>query len=912
MATFLEKIFGDPNEKELKKLQPTVEEITALEPKFEALSDKEMKSEANRHRTELATVHDDTQRNHLLDDKLVEVFALTREAGKRTLGMRHFDVQMVGGIVLHQGKIAEMRTGEGKTLVATLPLTLNALAGQGAHLVTPNDYLAKVGAHWMGPLYEFLGISVGVIGQQGQSWKYASNDAVQRIDDALHTHDQAATDAQELDTDWPYLKPCTRKEAYQCDITYGTNNEFGFDYLRDNMALSLDRLAQRPLNFAIVDEVDSILIDEARTPLIISAPAEESAGLYSQFAQFVRQLKPGEDYEVDEKERHVKILEPGIQKMEQALKVENIYSEKTVQYVHHLEEALKAQALYRKDKEYVVKDGEVVIVDEFTGRMMPGRRYSEGLHQAIEAKEGVEVKQESKTLATITFQNLFRMYSKLAGMTGTAATEAEEFAKIYNLDVVEIPTHRSIARTDHSDIIYKTEAAKFNAVVEDVKRRVENGQPVLVGTASIQKSELLSKLFKRAGVSHDVLNAKQHEREAKIIEQAGEPGRVTVATNMAGRGVDILLGGKKPGPGVDAAEVKVWEESHQTVLESGGLAVIGSERHEARRIDNQLRGRSGRQGDPGDSQFYVSTEDDLMRIFGGDRLKSMMDRLGLPDNEPIQHRMIANSIEQAQRRVEGHNFDIRKHLVEYDDVMNQHREVVYEKRQRILSFDPVQEDWLHEEIRELLHEDEFTEFDAKVQEVGRTHFKGIERLVYLRTIDEFWVKHLSTMQHLREGIGLKGYAQRDPLVEYKDAAYGLFQNLKDDIENQVVEMLLKLQVKQRPQVEPVSQSQKTLQLQGSQGQNQGFSLATQPAHSRAVTPESDQAAVVANRMQPVQPPVPTTNGNVAITVRGPGASVPAATQSSTKKVIPYGKVGRNNPCPCGSGKKFKKCHGKSA
>ncbi len=766
--------------------------------------------------------------------------------------------------------------------------------------MTPNDYLAKVGAHWMGELYAWLGLSVGVIGQQGQSWRYAPVGS---------TNPESEQEAAIADPDWPHLKPCSRREAYAADITYGTNNEFGFDYLRDNMALSVDRLVQRDLVFAIVDEVDSILIDEARTPLIISAAAAESAGLYREFAEFTKRLIAGEDYEVNEKDRHVKILEPGIRKMEQALKVENIYSEKTVQYVHHLEEALKAQALYRKDKEYVVKDGEVIIVDEFTGRLMPGRRYSEGLHQAIEAKEGVEIRQESQTMATITFQNLFRLYEKLAGMTGTAATEAEEFAKIYELEVVEIPTHRPVARVDHSDIIYKTEVAKFAAIVADVKRRVERGQPVLVGTASIQRSEVLAELFTRAGINHDVLNAKQHEREAKIIECAGEPGRVTVATNMAGRGVDIVLGGRKPEPTASAAEVKAWEANHQQVLEAGGLAVIGSERHEARRIDNQLRGRSGRQGDPGESQFYVSMDDDLMRIFGGDRLKNLMNRLGLPDDEPIQHRMVANSIEQAQKRVEGHNFDIRKHLVEYDDVMNAHREVVYRKRQRILTLDPAKDQWLHEEIRGLLHEDEVERFDAKVSEVGLVDFQKVERLVYLRTIDEFWVKHLSTMQHLREGIGLRGYAQKDPLVEYKDAAYGLFQTLKDDIENQVVEMLLKLEVKERPPENIQDARPQNLQLQGASPRSSGFAGAQQAGVPGSLTPVAQATSALAKQATRPAPPAPTTPGNVAITVRGPGAKLPTASSTSQQAVNPYGKVGRNDPCPCGSGKKFKKCHG---
>ncbi len=790
MASILKTLFGDLNARELKKLQPLVDAINANESGLEQLPDSELAARIRTIRERVSAIDDDQAADDQLDVELPEVFAIVREAAKRALGLRHFDVQLVGGIVLHQGKIAEMKTGEGKTLVATLPLVLNALAGRGAHLVTPNDYLAKVGAHQMGQVYALLGLSVGVVGQQLQSWRWGVS---------VPPEDGEAP----APTDWPNLIPCTRQEAYACDITYGTNNEFGFAYLRDNMVGHPAQLAQRDLNYAIVDEVDSILIDEARTPLIISGPAEQSADLYGRFAAIVKTLAPGEDYTVDEKERFVAILESGTKKLEAALGIDNVYSETTVEYVHHLEEALKAEALYQLDRDYVVNDGEVVIVDEFTGRLMPGRRYSEGLHQAIEAKEGVEVKQESKTLATITFQNLFRMYGKLAGMTGTAATEAEEFGKIYELDVVEIPTHRQVARSDRADIIYKTEAAKFDAIVEDVKARVERGQPVLVGTVSIEKSEQLARRFKEAGIGHDVLNAKQHEREAKIIENAGEPGRVTVATNMAGRGVDIILGGKKPEPDADTAAFTAWEVRHQEVLAAGGLAVIGTERHESRRIDNQLRGRSGRQGDPGESQFFVSMDDDLMRIFGGERLKGLMDRLGLPDNEPIQHGMISGSIEQAQRRVEGHNFDIRKHLVDYDDVMNQHREALYRKRRRILEIKPDQDGWLHDEVRGLMHDDELAAFDAKAAEIGLVPFRQLERIVYLRTIDTLWMEHIMTMQHLREGIGLKGYAQRDPLVEYKEAAFGLFQALKDEIENQVCEILLKAEQAPTPPAAPV-------------------------------------------------------------------------------------------------------------
>lgn len=593
--------------------------------------------------------------------------------------------------------------------------------------------------------------------------------------------------------------------------------------------------------------------------------------------------------------------------MEKVLGVDNIYSEKTVQYVHHLEEALKAKALYMRDKSYVVKDGEVIIVDEFTGRLMPGRRYSEGLHQAIEAKEGVEIRQESRTMATITFQNLFRMYDKLAGMTGTAATEAEEFGKIYDLDVVEIPTNRPVARTDEADVIYKTEAAKLAAIVEEVKERSQSGQPILIGTVSIEKSEQISKFFKKAGVDHDVLNAKQHEREARIIEYAGEPGRVTIATNMAGRGVDIVLGGKKPEQQDSQADFKAWEDRHTQVIEAGGLAVFGTERHESRRIDNQLRGRSGRQGDPGISRFYVSMEDELMRVFGGDRLKSMMDRLGLPDDEPIQHKLVSNSIEQAQKRVEGHNFDIRKHLVEYDDVMNQHREVVYRKRKAILESDPAKDEWLHEEVKDLLHEDEIEQFEAKVKKVGQLNFKKIERLVYLRTIDTLWVQHLSTMQHLREGIGLKGYAQKDPLVEYKEAAFGIFQGLKDDIENQVVEMLLKLEVKEQVS-DRVEQAETKLNLQGADSSlaGGGFSQVEDLDQPDSSTGNQSSKSLASEK---VAQELSRKSSGVSLTVRQPGSHTVAESKATSQSVNPYGKVGRNDPCPCGSGKKFKKCHG---
>lgn len=894
MRKFLEKLLGDPNAKEIKRLEPLVQAINALEPEFEQLTDQEITQKSLDWKKELTAITDFNIQARRLDDILPEAFALGREAAKRTLGMRHFDVQLIGGIVLYQGKIAEMKTGEGKTLVATLPLYLHALTGRGTHLVTPNDYLAKMGAHWMGPIYALLGITVGVINQQGASWRYQNQESSiknQELSDKTQENLKAEI-ANLKSEDWPNLIPCTRREAYECDVTYGTNNEFGFDYLRDHMVYSPEQKVQRELNFAIVDEVDSILIDEARTPLIISAPDQESGEIYAKFAHFVKRLSQNEDYEVNEKERFVKILEPGIKKMEQALGVANIYDTKTIEYVHQLEEALKAKALFQRDRDYVVRNGEVIIVDEFTGRLMPGRRYSEGLHQAIEAKEGVEIRQESKTMATITFQNFFRLYNKLAGMTGTAATEAEEFSKIYNLDVIEIPTHRLVVRKDREDVIYKTEAIKFQAIAEEVKRAIERKQPVLIGTVSIEKSERLSKYLKQNGIKHDILNAKNHEREARIIEHAGEPGRVTVATNMAGRGVDIVLGGKKPEREECPDEFKRWEERHQQVLAAGGLYVIGTERHESRRIDNQLRGRSGRQGDPGESQFFISLDDDLMRVFGGERLRGLMERLGLPDNEPIQHKLITNAIEQAQKKVESHNFDIRKHLVDYDDVMNQHREVVYAKRDKILNTDVKKDTWLHEEIHSLLHDDELKDFETKVSQVGEVQFRAIERLVYLRTIDTLWIKHLDTMKHLRESIGLKGYAQKDPLVEYKDAAFGYFQRLKDDIENQVVEMLLKMEIKPAPQSEQVQAQMPRMELQKPSIKHQALSIKQ---------PEKNRQPSITNHL----------SSSITVKVRGPGINEESSSAESQQAYNPYGKVGRNEPCPCGSGKKFKKCHGRN-
>ncbi|MBN2884504.1 preprotein translocase subunit SecA, partial [Patescibacteria group bacterium] len=654
----LDKILGDPNEKIIKGLRKTVEKINALEPDFKALSLEELKGKTAEFKNRLAA-------GESLDDLLPEAFANMRETASRVLGQRHYDVQLIGGIVLHRGEIAEMKTGEGKTLVATLPLYLNALEGKGVHLITVNDYLARVGAGWMATLYYALGLSTSVI-----------------VHDAAYMFDPEYDDDAQYDERLRHFRPISRREAYYCDVTYGTNNEFGFDYLRDNMAYTLGQTVQRTLNYAIVDEIDSILIDEARTPLIISAPAEESTDKYQKFAQLVKRLTENEDYNVDEKMKAATLTEAGINKIEEWLGLGNIYVTGGVKEVHHLEQALKAMVLFKRDRDYVVRDDEIIIVDEFTGRMMEGRRYSEGLHQAIEAKEGVKVQKESQTMATITFQNLFRMYKKLSGMTGTALTEAEEFHKIYKLETVVIPTNKPNVRKDYNDLIYRAEEDKYAAVIKDVKERSLKGQPILIGTISIEKNELLVNLMEREGLRPQMLNAKNHQKEAEIIAQAGRSGAITLATNMAGRGVDIILGGNPDPNNPEAvAEAKLEQEK---VLALGGLHVIGTERHESRRIDNQLRGRAGRQGDPGSSQFYVSTDDDLMRIFGGDRMKNMMKTLRLPADVPIQNKMISNSLESAQKKVEGNNFDTRKHLVEYDDVINKHREAIYRRRRDIL------------------------------------------------------------------------------------------------------------------------------------------------------------------------------------------------------------------------------------
>lgn len=834
----ISKIAGYFEKKKLDRYWEMVAQINAFEDDIARLSDAEIRQKTDEFKVRLKD-------GESLDDLLFEAFAVVREAAKRTLNMRHFDVQLIGGIVLHEGKIAEMKTGEGKTLVATLPAYLNALTGKNVHIVTVNDYLAKRDAQWMGPVYEFLGLKVG----------YLQN---------LMPEDQ-------------------RKQAYLCDIVYGTNSEFGFDYLRDNMVYSADEMVQRGHYYAIVDEVDSILIDEARTPLIISGPSERSAELYVKFARFVPRLKEGIDYEVDYKTQTITVTLSGIEKVEREFGIKNLYDPRNIRLLNHLHQALRAHVLFKRDVDYVVKDGEVIIVDEFTGRLMFGRRYSEGLHQAIEAKEGVPIKEENQTLATITIQNYFRMYEKLAGMTGTAATEAEEFRVIYGLDVVVIPTNRPMIRIDHEDVVYKTEKAKFKAVVEEIKERYKRGQPVLVGTISIEKNELLSSMLRKAGVPHQVLNAKNHELEAQIIAQAGRLHAVTVATNMAGRGVDIILGGNPPDP-----------EEAKKVRELGGLYVIGTERHESRRIDNQLRGRAGRQGDPGESRFFVSLEDELLKRFGYERVQNLMTRLGLPDDTPIEHPLISKTIETAQKQLESYHFNIRKRLLEYDDVLNRQREAIYGLRRKIILENRQEEilqefiedvsqrfteryaqkgvhpeEWDYEglshqlkeisgievepealhsstdvELKEKLHLILRKRFEEKIEELTREIAVEAAKFVLLRTIDYWWREHLYDMDYLKEGINLRAYGQKDPLVEYKIEGYRLFQNTLEMIQEQSLMFFFNLQVV-----------------------------------PEAVTLSNEEQETSKNLKRPV---------------------------ASGKK------VGRNDPCPCGSGLKYKKCCGRNA
>ena len=901
----LNLLFGSKNDRELKALQPIVARINELEPGLQSLSDEALADKTQVFKKRLDA-------GEPLDALLPEAFAVCREASRRKIGLRHFDVQLVGGMVLHAGKISEMKTGEGKTLVATLPMYLNALPGKGAHLVTVNDYLAKRDAQWMGPVYHALGCTVGVIQHESS---FLFDPEYEAADKRLN-----------------YLRPCTRPEAYRADITYGTNNEFGFDYLRDNLVINdLRQRVQRDLSYAIVDEVDSILIDEARTPLIISGPAEQSTELYNRINRLIPRLNAERDYTIEEKSRTVALTEEGNARVEKLLAADgllagdNLYDPKNLDVVHHVIKALQAHAIYKRDVDYVVKEGEVQIVDEFTGRLMPGRRWSDGLHQAVEAKEGVKIANENQTLASITFQNYFRMYEKLAGMTGTADTEAAEFAKIYNLDVNVIPTNREMVRQDHSDVVYRTEKEKFEAIAQEVMEYYERGQPVLVGTISIEKSERLSKILKQQGVKHQVLNAKFHEKEAEIISQAGGKGAVTLATNMAGRGTDIVLGGN---PDALYKQQVVYrgddltdEQKHTAferiqrqceiekadVLELGGLHIVGTERHESRRIDNQLRGRSGRQGDPGSSRFFLSLEDDLMRIFASERVSNLMLKLGMEEGVPIEHRMVSKSIENAQKKVEGHNFDIRKHILEYDDVMNKQREIIYAHRAGVLGGGSIQddaEDWLVDVVDALintycpeeayaeawdlagLREAALAQFGTEVlatedmSEMGRDGLRNellehvqqlfrhrqaereeqigpelrsqLERSLVLQVIDHHWKDHLLGMDQLRDGIGLRGYGQKDPLAEYKREGFDMFAAMMDRIKSDSLERLFKVQVVkgERPPIE-------------------------------------DDADL---------PPQMTFN-------RGDGAPAQRTVQRA------QAKVGRNEPCPCGSGKKYKKCHG---
>ncbi len=816
--SILTKILGDSNARFLKNLQPVVDKINALEKDFEKFSGDDLKNKTKEFKERL-------DKGETLDDILPEAFGVVREAGKRTLKQRHFDVQLLGGIVLHQGKIAEMKTGEGKTLVATLPVYLNALTGKGVHVVTVNDYLSRRDAVWMGQIYNALGLTTGCLNHES-SFLY---------DAAHHGHSEGQEKKEDEARDTlggfkvvhEFLRPCTRREAYEADITYGTNNEYGFDYLRDNMAYSESEVFQRGHHFTIVDEIDSILIDEARTPLIISAPDEESAELYKVFSRIVPQLKKEGHYTIDEKQKAVSINEEGIEKVEKLIGIKDIYTEKGVRYVHHLEQALRAHVFFKRDKDYVVKNGEVIIVDEFTGRLMPGRRWSEGLHQAIEAQEGVSIQRESRTLASVSFQNYFRLYGKLSGMTGTALTSAEEFSKVYNLDVVVVTTNKPMVRKDYSDFVYQSEAGKFKAVVQEIKQRHAQGQPVLVGTVSIEKNEYLSALLRAEGVPHRLLNAKHHEEEGEIIAQAGKKGTVTVATNMAGRGVDIVLGGNPSLPG-----------EANDVCEAGGLCVIGTERHEARRIDDQLRGRSGRQGDPGESRFFVSLEDDLMRIFGSDKIKAMMGSFGIPEDQSIENSFVSRAIESAQGKIEGMNFDARKHLLEYDDVMNRQRKKIYDFRKKALLDSDEEFKRTVEEIFTGQGEDA-EKLKEKFSETNEKDFLKMQRMVLLRIIDMLWIDHLEMMDYMRSSVGLRAYGQHDPLVEYKNEGARMFKELEGAVKATFVRLSLSAQ------------------------------------------PSSDQRPME-NPMQTVRRPL----------------------DKSAKD-----KVGRNDPCPCGSGKKYKKCHG---
>jgi len=758
--SFLDRFFGPSYQKELQALQPLVDSINSLESQYESIDDQEL----------IASVAA-LKAKHLagtsLDELLPQMAALTREASKRTLGLRHYDVQMLGGILLHQGKITEMRTGEGKTLVGTIPVALNALTGKGVHVVTVNDYLARRDAVWMGQIYAGLGMSLGIINHD-QSFLYdAGHQEVDADRDALGSHKVF----------YEFLRPCTRTEAYAADITYGTNNEFGFDYLRDNIEFEKESLRQREHAFALVDEIDSILIDEARTPLIISAPAESGENLYVTFAGIARQLKPDEHYELDEKMKAVTLTDAGIEAAEKMLGIDNIYTDKGIKYVHHLENAVRAKGLYTKDKEYVVRDGEAVIVDEFTGRMQPGRRWSDGLHQSVEAKEGITIQKESRTYASITYQNYFKLYGKLAGMTGTALTSMEEFYSVYGLEVVPVPTNQEVKRIDRNDLIFQTVNGKHDAVIRKVKEINEKGQPVLIGTASIDTNEDLSVALTKAGVKHEMLNAKNHEREGEIIADAGKRGMVTLATNMAGRGVDIKLGG-----------IEATAEESQAVRELGGLFVLGTERHEARRIDNQLRGRSGRQGDPGETLFMVSMEDQLMRVFGGDRIKSLMGTFGIPEDQPIENKMISKQLETAQSRIEGFHFDARKQVLAYDNVLNQQRQTVYERRNKLLKGSEEEVHAILAEVVEAVPEAQAA-IDAKSKEYSTQEWDELARRLSLQMIDMLWVEHLEVMQYTRASVGLRAYGQRDPLNEYRKEGIRLFGEMEETVLHRIAEVI---------------------------------------------------------------------------------------------------------------------------
>jgi len=812
--SFLDKFFGPTYDKELKSAQPLVTEINALEIEISAYTPESLITESNELRTRVKD-------GESLDVVLPKAFALVREAAKRTLGQRHYDVQLIGGIILHRGRIAEMRTGEGKTLVGTLPAYLNALTGHGVHVVTVNDYLARRDAVWMGQVYAALGLTVSVINQSA-SYRYdGSHDAVP-LEDAERDHDGS------FKVFYEFLRPCTRKEAYEADITYGTNSEFGFDYLRDNLEFEAQNLRQREHIFAIIDEVDSILIDEARTPLIISGPAQDSENLYVRFAQIANQLKDEEHYTVDEKHKAVSLTDAGIEIAQEKLGIENIYTDRGIKYVHHLETAVRAKAVFKRDKEYVVKDGEVIIVDEFTGRLQQGRRWSDGLHQAVEAKEGVAVQKESRTYASITYQNYFRMYKKLAGMTGTALTSQEEFYSVYQLDVIPIPTHRNIARIDGNDFIFQSEPGKFKAIIAKLKEVHETGQPVLVGTASIEKNELLDAELTKAGIPHEMLNAKNHEREGEIIAEAGRRGKITLATNMAGRGVDIKLGG----PNADDTE-------REEIRKLGGLLVLGTERHEARRIDDQLRGRSGRQGDPGETQFFVSMEDSLMRVFANDVVKNMMGRFGIPEDQPIENKLITRSLESAQKKIEGFNFDSRKHVLAYDNVLNQQRTIVYTKRRKLLMGERDEVDTIMQDI--VLLSPELEEIiNARRAEMGDDVWYELLRRMMLQVYDGLWVEHLEVMQYARGNVSLRAYAQQDPLIEYRREAVRLFKEMEDTARARIAELIPKVRIEAIEKDEAAEQKVRSNLVALSENSRGGTKLQQKEPARRLNAPERNE------------------------------------------------------------------------